>query len=179
MASKAFSQKDKILQLETRKKIYALVKKHAGCHFRDLERKSKLPPTSLKYHLNYLTKHGLITEEKEGNNLRYFPNEFNSDNRVLLGLLRQESIKKILVYMLANKNCRQEDIARFSRLSASTVSWYLKKLTNKRIIRAVKEGRNIRYSLFVNENEIINLLITYQIGFIDDLVNRTIEMWEI
>ena len=80
--------------------------------------------------------------------------------------------------MLINKNSEQEDIARFSNLSSSTISWHLKKLANKKIIKASKEGRNMKYSLLAKEDEIVNLLITYQISFIDELVNRTIEMWE-
>jgi len=51
MTSEYFFQGDKFLKLETRKKIYNLVKTYAGCHFRDLERKSKLPASSIKYNL--------------------------------------------------------------------------------------------------------------------------------
>ena len=178
MASEYFSQKDKILELETRKKIYNLVKKYAGCHFRDLERKGKIPASSLKYHLNYLVKHKLITEKKEGNNLRYFPEEFNENNKAILGLLRQESIRKILIFLLINENCNHEDFVRFAKLSPSTISWHLRKLETKKIIISTKNGRNTYYKLILDKNEIMNLLITYQESFLDSLVNKTIEMWD-
>ena len=91
---------NKILELDLRNKIYLLVKKHAGCHFREIERKSHLPASSLKYHLDYLAKYGLIMEERNGNNIRYFPKEFNTHNKVLLSLLRQGSIRRILVFLI-------------------------------------------------------------------------------
>ena len=179
MTSEFSLQKDKILDLDTRKKIYNLVKEHAGCHFRDIGRKSNLPASSVKYHLNYLTKHRLIQEEKDGNNIRYFPREFNTDNKVLLGLLRQKSLRKILILLLTNKNCSHGEIVRFLRLSPSTVSWHLKKLVEKGFIKSNQIGKRIKYSSLVKDDEVINLLMTYQDSFLDSLVNKVMEMWEI
>ena len=172
------AQKSKILELETRKKIYNLVQKYAGCHFRDLERKSKIPASSLKYHLNYLTKFGLITEEKEDKNLKYFPKEFNITNQVLLSLLRQDNVRKILIFLLINENCNHGDLVRFLGLSPSTVSWYLKKLESKKIISSAKKGRKTFYRLIINKEEVRDLLIIYQDSFLDSLVNKVVEMWD-
>jgi predicted transcriptional regulator len=179
MSSEHFSQKDKILELETRKKIYNLVKEHAGCHFRGLERKSNLPASSIKYHLNYLSKYGLIQEEKDGNNTRYFPKEFNPENKMLLGLLRQKSLRDILLFILTNKNCSHNDIVKFTNLSPPTVTWHLKKLENKEIISSDINGRNKTYKVIIDENEIIRLLIVYKESFFDSLVNNIIETWDL
>jgi len=179
MTSQFIAQNNKVLELNTRKRIYYLVKKYAGCHFRDIERKSKIPASSLKYHLNYLTKHKLILEEKDGNNLRFFPKEFNTSNKVLLGFLRQDSIRKILIFLLINGKSNHEGIVRFVNLSPSTVSWHLKKLLSKSVIKANKDGRTTKYNLSIDKNEIMNLLITYQESFLDSLVNKAVEMWEI
>lgn len=177
MALEYSSQKNKILELEKRRKIYNLVKKYAGCHFRDLERKSKFPASSIRYHLNYLARHELIIEEKEDNNLRYFPKRFNTDNKVLLGLLRQNSVRNIFMFILINNNCTHQDITRFVGLSPSTVSWHLKKLESKKIITSIKNGRNTYYKLIIDKKDVINLLVTYQESFLDSLVNKVIEMW--
>jgi predicted transcriptional regulator len=179
MASVYFPQKDKILELGTRKKIYNVVKEHAGCHFRDLERKSNLPASSIKYHLNYLAKYGLIQEKKDGNNIRYFPKEFNPENKMLLGLLRQKSPRKILLFILANKKCSHNDIVKFTNLSPPTVTWHLKKLENKGIISSNINGRNKTYKIIANENEIMDLLITYKESFFDLLVDNIVETWDL
>ena len=171
--------RDKILELDRRREIYMIVKKYAGCHFRDIERKSKLPASSLKYHLDYLSKHGIISEEKEGNTICYFTKEFNTGDKRLLMLLRQESIRKILIYLITNKMTKHDDIVQFTKLSPSTVSWHLKKLIAKGIITKNSHAKKTIYTPLFEEKEIIQLLITYKESFLDVLVNKTIKMWEI
>ncbi|MEK6935005.1 MAG: winged helix-turn-helix transcriptional regulator [Nanoarchaeota archaeon] len=179
MLQEYLSEKNKkILELETRRKIYELVKKYSGCHFRELERKSNLPTGVLQYHLNYLTKNELIKQEKVGNNICYFLNVL-SENWKLLSLLRQKNIRKIILFILTNKNHYHLDIVRFTNLSPSTVSWHLNKLIKNGIIAQAKEGRKTNYKLLIDEKEIIRLLISYKESFFDSLVNKTIEMWEI
>jgi len=174
------NEKDKkVLELETRRKIYEVVKKHSGCHFRELERQSGLATGILKYHLDFLTKHDLIKKEKDGNNLRYFPNNVEPENRKLLSILRQKNIRKIILFILANKDCHHDDIVRFLGLSPSTVSWHLKKLVKNGIINQAREGRKTSYKLLINEEEMIKLLVLHKESFLDSLVNKTIEMWDI
>ncbi len=167
----------KILELETRKKIYLAVKKFAGSHFREIQRKSGLSVGSVQHHLHSLVKSGLIREVKKNNNIVYFPREFESGNTVLLGLLRQESIRKIILIIMLNKNCNHEQIVKHANLSPSTISWHLKKLQQEGIVKADKQGRKTFYKLLCGEKEVVNLLITYQESFVDALVDRVIEMW--
>jgi len=47
------------------------------------------------------------------------------------------------------------------------------------VISHVKEGRKTSYKLLINEEEIMKLLVYYKESFLDSLVNKTIEMWEI
>lgn len=169
----------KILELETRSKVYELVKKYSGCHFRELERISKLSSGVLKYHLNFLAKHGLIKQEKDGNNLRYFLVDIQFENIRLLSLLRQRSIRKIILFMLIKDDFYYEDLVESVKLSPSTVSWHLKKLLVNGIISQHKTGRKTKYKLLASEEEIVKLLISYKESFLDSLVNKTIEMWEI
>lgn len=168
----------KVLELDIRKKIFQLVKKHAGCHYRDLERKSKLATGTIRYHLNYLVKSGLIKELKDSNNIRYFPKSISSEHKELLSLLRQKSIRNILLLLLSLKNINHEKIVENVNLSPSTVSWHLKKLEKSNIIKPKKEGRKTYYNLLIDKQEIITLLITYQESFLDTLVDNVVEMWE-
>lgn len=167
----------KILELETRKKIYLAVKKFAGSHFREIQRKSGLAVGSVQHHLHFLVKNGLVKEIKKGNNIVYFPREFESENTALLGLLRQENIRKIILFIMMNKNCNHEQIVKYANLSPSTISWHLKKLQQEGVVKADKQGRKTFYKLIYGEKEIVSLLITYQESFVDALVDRVIEMW--
>ena len=179
MSREFLDEKDKkILELASRRKIYHLIKKFAGCHFRELERISKLSTGTVKYHLDYLTKYGLINPVKDKNNLRYFPRDFNFENKKLMSLLRQKSVREILLFILIHNNCNHEQIVNYVRLSPSTVSWHLKKLEESNIIGFIRKGRKTYYNILINKEEIINLLITYQESFFDSLVDRVVEMWE-
>ncbi len=169
----------KILELETRKKIYLAVKKFAGSHFREIQRKSGLAVGSVQHHLHFLVKNGLVKEIKKDNNLVYFPREFTPENTVLLGLLRQEHVRKIILFIMMNKDCNHEQIVKYVNLSPSTISWHLKKLQQAGVVKADKHGRKTFYTLLCDKNELINLLITYQESFVDTLVDRVIEMWSL
>lgn len=179
MASEFLSEKEKkVLELELRRKIYMLVKRYAGSHFREIERKSKLATGSVKYHLDYLARQGLIKTEREGNNIRYFPRDFKPENKKIMGFLRQKSIRDILLFILAHNNCNHEQIVESVALSPSTVSWHLKKLQDSNIIGFAKKGRKTYYNILIDKNEIMNLLITYQESFVDSIVDNIVEMWE-
>jgi len=172
-------KKGKMLELDVRRKIYEIVKKFAGCHFREIERKSGLSTGSVSYHLHYLARHGLIKEEKEGNKSHYFPAGFKSKNIRLLALLRQKSVREILLFILTHDNCGHKEIVQSVGLSPSTVSWHLKKLEENNIVEFTKHGRKTAYHIVIDEEEIIHLLITYKKSFLDTMVDRVIEMWEI
>ncbi len=168
----------KILEVDSRKKIYSVVKEFAGSHFREIERKSGLSTGSVKHHLDYLEKNGLVAHEKEGNNLRYFPREFHSGNKKVMGLLRQESMRKIMLFLLTHNQPNHEEIVDYVGLSPSTVSWHLKKLEEEQVIKSTKAGRKTFYALLTEKSAIMNLLITYQESFFDALVDNVIKTWE-
>jgi predicted transcriptional regulator len=179
MLAELSNKKEKILELESRKRVYEIVKKNSGCHFREIERRSKIPHGTLKYHLHFLVKHNLLIEKKENNNLRYFPRETEIKNLILLGILRQATLRKIILFVLISENCNHEDITNFIKLSSSTTSWHINKLLRAGIIASQKDGRKTKYKILTDKNEIIKLLITYKESFLDSLVNRVVEMWEI
>jgi len=99
----------KVLELEARKRLYQIVRDFAGCHFREIERISALPTGTVKYHLDYLSKFGLIKPVKKDNALRYFPRGLASEHKRLLSLLRQKSVRDgqisiVPLYVLLFKN---------------------------------------------------------------------------
>ncbi|MEK6828504.1 MAG: winged helix-turn-helix transcriptional regulator [Nanoarchaeota archaeon] len=163
------------ISLENRRKIYDLVRINPGCHFREIERKIRMPYGTLKYHINFLVKKDILIEKKDGNSIRYFPKDFGKENHEILGLLRQGSIRKILALLATSKERTNKDLVRFTGLSPATISWHLGKLSNKKLIAKNKKGI---YQLVSNRENIIRLLIVYRESFLDSLVNKTIEMWE-
>ncbi len=171
------SKKDKVLELELRNKIFLLVSKFAGCHLRDLERKSNIPYTTLKYHLHFLVKNDLILEKKEKGFDQYFPKEIKYEDIEILSLLRQTNIRRILLFLSINVNSSFKDLEVFTKLLPSTLSFYLKKLIDNNIIKKSSISKSAKYSLIYSRDKIIKLIITYRESFLDTLIDKTLEMW--
>ncbi|HLD86869.1 MAG TPA: winged helix-turn-helix transcriptional regulator [Candidatus Nanoarchaeia archaeon] len=175
-----FDEKDReILELDTRKRVYGVVEDYPGSHFREIERISGLSVGSARHHLAHLARHGLIREERDGNNLRYFPRGFNPKNKRLMGILRRRSMRRILLCLASKGSCNHQQIVGFVRLSPSTISWHLKKLEQEGIIISKKIGRNTAYSLLAKKGDIVHLLITYRESFLDSIVDNVVEMWDV
>jgi predicted transcriptional regulator len=166
------------LELEARKRLYDIVRQLAGAHFREIQRASGLSFGSASYHLAYLQKHHLIKEERDGNNIRYFPVDADIQDKKLLMLLRQRSVRTILLFIFSHEGCTHQEIVSSVQLSPSTTTWHLKKLLENSIIQATKKGKYTLYSLSIPKERIMKLLIAYKESFIDTLVDGLIELWE-
>ncbi|WP_421077663.1 winged helix-turn-helix transcriptional regulator [Methanothermococcus sp. Ax23] len=166
------------LCLESRKKIYNLIKKSPGIHFREIEKRLNMAVGSLQYHLHYLEKRNIIRSEHYGDYVRYFPKDCQLDDtdKKILSFLRRKTSRHILLYLL-EKPANHKEISENIGLSPSTISWHLNKLVEAGIVEKTKKGRT---SLFkVNNSErIINLLIIYKESFFDKLVDGFVEIWE-
>ncbi|MBS3092975.1 hypothetical protein J4456_00145 [Candidatus Pacearchaeota archaeon] len=170
---------EKILEFSRRREVYNMVNRFAGCHFRELERKSTIPGSSLKYHLDYLSRHKIIAEVKEGNFLRYYPFSFPIENRRILNLLRQQSIRHILLLFTTQQSCTPDELVRFTSLSPSIISWHVKKLERQKIISMEKNGREKTFHLIIDRKSLTHLLLSYKESFFDTLVNNSIDLWDI
>ena len=168
-----------VLDLETRKLIYECVRKSPGIHFREIQRRANLATGSIDYHLHFLHKHGLVRAEKSGKFLRYYPAEFSygEEEKHLLGLLRQEKIRHILIYLIEAKRANASAISEDIGVSPSNLSFYLKALSEKNIIMQSKKGRFRFYSV-KDAKTIVECLITYKASFLDKIVDRFIDAWE-
>ncbi len=171
-------QESGILLLATRRGIYETVRRNAGCHLREIQRLTGLPFGSVSYHLSYLVRHDLLRTKKEGNTLRYFPLDTSSDDQELLTLLRQQSVRSILLFVFSNDCCTHREIAVSTKLSASTTTWHLKKLLDAGVIKMTRSGKFNSYRLAAPRERIMALLIAYRESFLDRLVDGLIDLWE-
>jgi len=174
-----FKTKDVALDLETRKKIYNLIKNSPGLHFRELQRRLDMGYGALQYHLDFLKRYKLVEEEKVGEYSRYFPSDFKSIiEREFMALLRQKSVRHILLYLLENPGAQNKDIATGTKLSASTVSWHIERLIKAGAVKK-ESGNEGGVHYYITEPEVVTkLLVTYNSTFFDRVVDRFVELWE-
>jgi len=161
-------KKREILELESRGKLYNLILKYPGLHFRKISRELNIPPTTLKYHLDYLRRGKLITQKREGKYLRYYVSDKESvEDKQILDVLRKDSARKIVVFLLTNPNSTRVKISRRLNKRPSTITFHLKKLLELGVIERGGCGKNIQYSL-KNYGHMYNLLINYRNNLFDE-----------
>ncbi|MFH0954703.1 MAG: winged helix-turn-helix transcriptional regulator [Candidatus Micrarchaeota archaeon] len=167
------------LELDTRNKLYKIIEKSPGLHFREIQRRSGLAVGALQYHLDYLQKRSFVSVQKEGKFVRYYAlrTKKTVENKGLMSLLRQEQPRHILLFLLQRKFAANERIAEAVNLSQSTTSTYLKKMLESGVIERKKQGRKIIF-LVVNKGQVAELLSQYKKSFLDELVDNFVDVWQ-
>jgi len=180
MPIKNFNEKrEKVLELDKRRTVFEIVRKNEGCHFREIERRSGLAHGTLKYHLGFLVRHGLVMEKKDGKNVRYFSEEISGGDVEIISLLRQKGTRQIVLYLAENKYGTHGELVDFVKLSPATISWHLGKLIDRKVVKRELIGKRISYRLDYPRDKLVKTLITFKESFFDSLVDRVVEMWEV
>ncbi|HLC79813.1 MAG TPA: winged helix-turn-helix transcriptional regulator [archaeon] len=165
------------LKLDVRKKIYNTIKKNPGLHFRELQRRVGIATGAMQYHLDYLVKKHLVKIEREVKFIRYYLVRQEFEETALMSLLRQESIRKIIVFLMQRRFANNMTVASSIGLSASTTSWHLEKLAEAGIVEKIPRGRKTYFKI-IDKQRIANLLVDYRRSFLDEMVNNFVEVWE-
>ena len=179
-----------ILKIETRKKIYNIISKNPGLHLQEIQRRSKIPITTIRYHLHFLKKNNLISEKDENHYKRYHAvNKIGCKDKQIISLLRNKSIRAILYIIFLEVTSTRSSISNWLDLPPTTIGYYLKKLEELDIIEhpevcneGMKSpfGKNIEHRPVKNEKFyrykdiyfIWDILITYQDSFKDDFTKE-------
>lgn len=172
-------QLSEALALGARNKIYKTINKSPGLHFRELQRRTKIATGSLQYHVDFLMKRHLIKAEKSGKFVRYYStrSQQGEEDEQTIGLLRQPSLRKIILFLLTKKRANNEKIATVVGLSPSTVSWHMLKLVQGGLVERRRVGRKTFFYI-VDADRIAGILKSYKRSFLDEMVNRFVEIWD-
>ncbi len=165
------------LQLDARKKIYNTIKKNPGLHFRELQRRVGIATGALQYHLDFLSKRHLVKNEKETKFIRYYLVRQQFEDTELMSLLRQESMRKILVFLTQKRFASNPSISSGIELSPSTTSWHIEKLVESGIVEKAHRGRKTFFKV-KDKGRVAHILVDYRKSFLDEMVNNFVEVWE-
>lgn len=165
------------LELETRRRIYQHLQKFPGAHMREIGREVDIPMGTLEYHLHYLVKANLLTTRQDARYTRYFPTgELSRREKDVLAILRQKVPRQIAAHLMLHPGASHGHILTQFALSASTLSFHLKKLVTGGIVSQEKSGRENLYRVL--EPELVaKVLIQHRASFFDDVVDRFADVW--
>lgn len=168
---------DDSFELETRKRIFDYVEATPGIHFSQLKRDLDMETGLLQYHLRQLEQQGILeSEEHQGKRRLFVARELTDEERTILSMLRYETTRRILVFLLEEGPARNGEIAEAVGVTPATVSWHLSNLIDEGVVTAVRDGRTTRYRV-TNEELTVQLLVRYQESFVDRAVDRLIDFW--
>ncbi len=164
------------LELENRRKIYEVIERYPGLHMRDIKRRTSLSLNLVRYHLEELRKHELITKTETEGYKRYYPRkdkdfQLDKKDKNILALLRKEKPLKITLYLLNEHEATHQELAEELDMAPSTLSYHLKALKERDILK--QEDK--LYSV-VQPKKIDELLTLYEPP--KDIIDGFIDLWE-
>jgi len=173
----ALKDLEEAMVLSPRDKIYATIAKNPGLHFREIQRRTNIATGAMQYHIDYLHKRAMITEKKEGKFSRFYPAGGEQVNTDLMNLLRQDSVRKIVIFLLNRRKATLKNISKEVALSPSTTNFHMQKLLQSGVVMQ-KETQGKQYFSIKDKQPIIEVLVNYKETFLDTLVDNFVDIWE-
>ncbi|HKQ22420.1 MAG TPA: winged helix-turn-helix transcriptional regulator [Nitrososphaeraceae archaeon] len=163
----------------TAEKLLSFIQDNPGCHLRKIKREMGISMGTVQYQLDKLEKMGKVTSTRRGFYKYYFPvGLFKDSEKDILEVLTHETARKILMFILEQKNPTQTDIVNNVRISPRSISWHVGRLITLKIIREVRDGRYKRYQLQDDgAKNILTLLRNYYPSIWDKWSMRIVEMF--
>lgn len=153
---------DDILELETRRSIFDIIKKNPGLHLSKIAKMLDLRVSLVEYHLHYLEKHGLIQSNSDTGYKRYLiKGEAGSLQKKNFSILRQKNLLRIVLYLIKKGHSNHKNILEIMDISPSTLSYHIKRLIKNGIIDVEIKGTARIYRV-KNSDDLISWLIEYK-----------------
>jgi predicted transcriptional regulator len=158
-------------------KIVKCVNEIPGIRYRELLRITGISNGVLSYHLNLLDNSGKVQVHRVNNRVtRYFSHDVSTVESNSVGLLRQNTTRKIIVYIMEYGPCEFHDIVNYAKKVPSTVPWHLSRLKDANIIKVRKQNELNYYEVKVYKIVLQNLLNKYKSSFTDQIVEDYTDM---
>jgi predicted transcriptional regulator len=107
-------------------KVLRFIQEKPGCHLRLIKNELGISIGSVQYQLLKLEKMQRITSSRRGSYKFYFLHGVFKDNeKNMLQILRQETAREILMFIIEQKNPTQTDIVNSIGISAASVNWHI------------------------------------------------------
>ncbi len=164
------------LALETRRRIYQVVRSNPGIGAREAQRGASTGWGETVYHLDRLTDAGLVHRERGAHQDRYFVAEVPLGDRRLLGLARSPAARRILVELLERPEGTVPSLVERTGLSQGRISIHLRRFLSAGLVQTGRDGR-FRTFAVVDPERAVRLLVAYRDGFADPLIDRLVTTW--
>ena len=163
---------------ELQQKLLLFIGENPGIRYRELLRLINSSNGVLSYHINKLEKMELVNVDRKSRITRFFPRNISNEIMTLLGILRNQTSYEIMKLLYERGPISQSEIVKYTRKSASTISWYMKKLLGDNIIciknkQSTYDGNNdISYKMQLTGKR-LNFYDLSNRNLVSDVMNKT------
>jgi len=164
--------KEAILENNRRREIFIFLKANPGLHLRELQRRLKMPLTSLEYHLDYMVRKKIIYRERDGRFTRFYVMLLDEEDKKVISALRQKRLREIVLIALGKEGAKFQELQGILGLPSSTLFYYIKYLTDHDIIIRMQVGAETVYN--IRNDRVAKALIVYKPSFLDNLVDKAL-----
>jgi predicted transcriptional regulator len=166
---------------EISERILQFIQNNPGCHLRKIKEMIGISQGTVQYHTDRLEKMGRITSTRSGLYKHYFPvGIFQNNEKEILQILRHETARQILMFIVERQAPTQTDIVNSIGISASSVNWHMRRLVEFRLVEEIREGKYKRYQLQdrrVSSKYITELMRNYYPAIWEKWSDRLIEIF--
>ncbi|WP_221056839.1 winged helix-turn-helix transcriptional regulator [Methanoculleus chikugoensis] len=137
------------LEHETRTAIYDHIRAHPGIRLGTLAEDLGINRGTLRYHLGILQEFGMVAAAAVGGQTGYFENRqrYSPLEAKVLIHLKNPNTRDILFTLLEEPGASRRDLAERLGITASSVSWHLRRLSGDGVVLREKSGADVRYTL--------------------------------
>ncbi|WP_436902630.1 winged helix-turn-helix transcriptional regulator [Halovenus halobia] len=159
---------------DTRSRIRDCINREPGIHFNDITRELDIATGQTQYHVRKLVSAGKLHKESIEGRTHYFPPTYSAWEREAIALLRRETTREIVLYLLRNDPAPPAEITAQLDLARSTVEWHLSRLIERDIARKepVKSEDARLVVTLSNKQELYRLLREIEPRLLDRVVDR-------
>lgn len=155
-------------------KLLKCINENPGIRYRELLRSTYLSNGVLTYHLKILEEMRRISTLRQKKATRYYSIAIPIEELRIIAHLRIRIERAIIIFILEHDLCTFDEIVEYSKKAPSTISWYLRRLCEDRVI-SIHYGEYQLYTI-VDRKLVNQILYKYNETFTDKLVNNFIDM---
>jgi predicted transcriptional regulator len=116
----------------------------------------------IQYHLYGLEREQRIISHRRGLHKRFYTTHVFGERQLeILDVLSQETDRDILLFLIENPDATQKELSEYVRISAASINWHMRRLSDTRLVEAKHDRTNVRYSVLDDRAEILALLRSY------------------
>lgn len=138
-----------VLEQDARARIYDTIRENPGIHLRGISRKVGIGMGTVRYHVTMLLRTHKITDQKESGSTHFFENsgKYSRQEQLVHHHLRNPTTQKLIREIRENPDAGRNHLAQVAGISGSSVTWYIRRLESDGIVRSVKSGRTVTYTI--------------------------------